>query len=74
MEDRKGFVAKLKFFMQATMNNEVAWNVAAVPVIPWAKKVFPELEDDEALERLWEARAADLSRGSARSGAGLDKP
>ncbi len=54
MEDRKGFVAKLKFFMQATMNNEVAWNVAAVPVIPWAKKVFPELEADEALERLWE--------------------
>ena len=26
MEERKGFVAKLKFFMQATMNNQVAWN------------------------------------------------
>jgi aminopeptidase len=54
MEDRKGFVAKLKFFMQATMNNQVAWTVAAVPVVPWAKRVFPELSDDDALERLWE--------------------
>ena len=54
MKDRKGFYVKLKFFLQATMNNQVAWTVAAVPVIPWAKKVFPELEDDEALERLWE--------------------
>lgn len=54
MEDRKGFVAKLKFFMQATMNNQIAWTVAAVPVVPWARRVFPELEDGDALERLWE--------------------
>ena len=33
------------------MNNEVAWNVAAVPVVPWAMKVFPDLEAGEAVER-----------------------
>ncbi len=54
MEERRGFAAKLKFFMQATMANQIAWNVAAVPVAPWAKKVFSELDDAEALERLWE--------------------
>ena len=54
LEERKGFATQLRFFMQATMNNQIAWNVAAVPVVPWARKVFPELGDGEALERLWE--------------------
>ena len=31
------------------------WTIAGVPTIPWAKKVFPSLSDDEAVEALWKA-------------------
>ncbi len=31
------------------------WVVAAVPSEPWARKVFPGLEADEAMRRLWDA-------------------
>lgn len=37
------------------MENKYQWCIAAVPGLKWAKKVFPELPDDEAVERLWEA-------------------
>lgn len=36
------------------MNCEVAWTVAAVPHIKWAKKMMPELEEAEAMAKLWE--------------------
>ena len=36
------------------MNNEISWCVAGMPVIPWAQKVFPDLDGETALERLWE--------------------
>ncbi|MER2599123.1 MAG: aminopeptidase, partial [Caldilineales bacterium] len=51
---RQGVQKKLSFLTQATMNNQIAWCVAAVPVKPWAQKVFPDLDSDTALERLWE--------------------
>ena len=31
------------------------WCIAGVPCKPWAKKVFPALEENEAVEKLWEA-------------------
>ena len=31
------------------------WCIAGVPCKPWAKKVFPDLEENEAVEKLWEA-------------------
>ena len=36
------------------MTGITKWNIVAVPSIPWAKSVFPELEDNKALEKLWE--------------------
>ena len=36
-----------------TMNDRVQWSVAAMPSAPWAKKMFPELENDAAIEKLW---------------------
>jgi hypothetical protein len=45
---------KLGFFSQRTMNNEVSWCVAGVPVAPWAQKIYPDLDAATALERLWE--------------------
>ena len=40
-------------FTSYIMNGQVSWNVLAYPNIPWAKKVFPNLGDEEALEALW---------------------
>lgn len=37
------------------MENKFQWCVAAVPGKAWAKKVFPELPVDEAVEKLFEA-------------------
>lgn len=31
------------------------WCIAGVPCKPWAKKVFPDLKENEAVEKLWEA-------------------
>ncbi len=37
------------------MENKYQWCVAAVPGVMWARKVFPGLSDEEAVEKLWEA-------------------
>lgn len=31
------------------------WVIAAYPSVKWAKKCFPELTDDQAVDKLWEA-------------------
>ncbi|MFA6830235.1 MAG: aminopeptidase [Bacilli bacterium] len=41
-------------YKEAT-ENKIQWCIAGVPSKPWAKKVFPSLSDDEAIEKLWEA-------------------
>ena len=38
-----------------TSNNYGQWSIIAYPTLNWAKKVFPEKQDDEALESLWQA-------------------
>jgi aminopeptidase len=35
--------------------NKYQWTIAGVPSLPWAKKMFPKLSDEEAMEKLWEA-------------------
>ena len=39
------------------------WCIASIPIPSWAKKVFPDLPEDQAMERLWEAifRAVRIS-------------
>lgn len=37
------------------VENKEQWCIAAVPGKEWAKKVFPELSDKKAVEKLWEA-------------------
>ncbi len=53
-EVQRSVYQKLGFFQQRVMNNEISWCVASVPVVPWAQKVYPGLDADTALERLWE--------------------
>ena len=37
------------------MNSEFTWCVASVPTIAWAKKVFPDCDDEFAVQKLWNA-------------------
>lgn len=37
------------------MDNKYQWCIAAVPGKAWAKRVFPDVPEDEAVEKLWEA-------------------
>lgn len=43
----------MKPWQEYTMNDRVQWCVAAVPAPGWAVKVFPDLPEDEAMEKLW---------------------
>lgn len=43
------------------MQNKYQWCIGAVPGKAWAKKVFPELDEAAAVEKLWEA-ILDTSR------------
>jgi aminopeptidase len=47
--------AEIEEYRTRMMNNENVWCVASVPAPSWAKKVFPELCEEEAVEKLWEA-------------------
>ncbi len=38
-----------------SMENKYQWCIAAVPGKAWARRVFPGLADDEAMEKLWQA-------------------
>lgn len=35
------------------LENKYQWCIAAVPGKEWAKKIFPELSEDDAIEELW---------------------
>ncbi len=43
----------LKHFSAEMMRNKVSWCVVGVPTKAWAKIVFPDLEEDKAVEKLW---------------------
>ena len=43
----------IKEYRDRLMSNRNVWCVASIPTISWAKKVFPELSEDEAVEKLW---------------------
>ena len=45
----------MKPSMKYTMNDMNSWCVVGYPTIKWAKKVFPDLSDEEAVEKLKKA-------------------
>lgn len=50
-------VARRKALMpwrEYTMNDRIQWSIAAMPSVPWARKMFPELDEDAAVEKLWQ--------------------
>jgi aminopeptidase len=44
----------LETYRQYTMSDRVSWTVISVPSEKWAKKVFPNLAPEQAVEKLWE--------------------
>ena len=46
-----------KNFHNATMSNVLRWCVVSVPTSKWAQKVFPDCNESEAVDKLWEAIA-----------------
>lgn len=45
----------LKEVNKRMMNSETSWIVVGAPTVEWAKSVFPNLNEEEAVESLWEA-------------------
>ena len=43
----------IKHLMKYTMNDIVSWLVVSIPTVDWAKKVFPDATNEEAVEKLW---------------------
>lgn len=52
---RKAGSIALQEFRERYMSNKNVWSVVSIPTEAWAKKVFPGLSADEAVEKLWEA-------------------
>lgn len=52
--------AALKEYRQMQMTNAFPWSIGAIPVPSWAKKVFPDCPEDEAMEKLWDAILASV--------------
>ena len=42
-------------YVNAVMSNGCPWCVASVPIPSWAKKVFPDLPEQEEMDRVWDA-------------------
>lgn len=57
---RQARYPRMKPYLDA-MENKDQWCIAAVPGVKWARKMFPECTDGEAVEKLWEA-ILDTSR------------
>lgn len=45
---------KMKFFSNYQMSEDCQWNIVAMPTVEWATKVFPELSEQEAYDKLLE--------------------
>ena len=52
-------------FRYYTMNNIGQWSILAYPNVTWAKKVFPNLDEEKAVESLWQAiiKATRIEKG-----------
>src|SRR5690606_9168048 len=47
--------SKLQFFREHTMGNKTQWTIVAASNPSWAKKLFPDLQPQNAVEKLWDA-------------------
>ncbi len=47
--------AALKEYQDLQMSNGFPWCVASVPIPSWARRVFPDVSESEAMNKLWDA-------------------
>lgn len=45
----------LSGFRSKLMKNEIPWSILSIPTKSWARKVFNNVSEDEAVEKLWDA-------------------
>ena len=45
----------LKPYREYTMSDRIQWSIVAVPSPAWATKVFPDVSEDEAMQKLWDS-------------------
>lgn len=45
----------LAVFLEKQTSNGFPWCIASIPSPAWAKKVFPDLAEEEAIDKLWRA-------------------
>ena len=45
----------LKDFYRLQMSSGFPWCIASIPIPSWAKRVFPDLSEEQAMESLWDA-------------------
>lgn len=45
----------MKNVSAAMMSNQVPWCVVSIPTKGWARKVFPHVSEEEAVEKLWKS-------------------
>ncbi len=51
---RKTAAIAMKEFRNHVMSGKVNWSGVVTPSKDWAKKLFPDLNEDEAIDKLWE--------------------
>lgn len=54
-ESNKTRSIALKKYREYIMNSTVAWSIVSIPTKAWSKKVFPNLSEESAIEKLWES-------------------
>ncbi|TLG71221.1 aminopeptidase [Culicoidibacter larvae] len=55
MRLQKAAQEPLKTYRSQLMGDYLTWSIAGVPNIAWAKKVYPELDEAAAVEKLWDS-------------------
>jgi aminopeptidase len=54
-ESNKTRSIALKKYREYIMNSTVSWSIVSIPTKAWSKKVFPNLSEESAIEKLWES-------------------
>ena len=45
----------LREYSERLMSNKNTWSIISIPTKAWAKKVFPDVNEEEAVEKLWDS-------------------
>ncbi|MGL5314265.1 MAG: aminopeptidase [Peptostreptococcaceae bacterium] len=52
---QKASAAALKEWRSYTLSDKCKWSIVSIPTESWAKKVFPDVSNEEAVNKLWDA-------------------